>query len=102
MSLISEGRVATPMASVYLGRLCKHFAKKAHAVWDANDGVAEFPFGRCELRADPHTLSFRCIAPDGEAMARLQSVISDHVGMFTKRNPLRVCWTRTAQATDAD
>lgn len=101
MNLISEGHVVTPMAADYLGRLCKHFAKKVPAVWDASDGVADFPFGRCELRADAHRLSFRCTAPDGETMARLQAVISDHVGMFTKRNPLRVCWTRVVQASNA-
>ena len=100
MTLISEGQVATPMASAYLGRLCKHFAKKIPAVWNDWGGVAEFPFGRCELEADARMLRFRCAAPDDDAMARLQSVISDHVGMFTKRDPLRVRWTRAVPAAE--
>lgn len=89
----SIGEVETPLASTYLTRLCKHFSKKIEVVYDEAEGHARFPFGDCRLLADTRTLSFHCKAEDSEAMARLQDVINQHVGMFTRRNPLLVNWT---------
>lgn len=99
--IASHGRVATPLAAAYLGRLCKHFAKKVPATWDETRGAADFPFGRCEMEATDEALLFRCAAPDAEALARLQSVISLHVGMFTKRAPLVVAWTPGGDAFES-
>ncbi len=96
--IASKGRVATPLAATYLARLCKHFAKKVPATWDEAHGSAEFPFGRCELSATEDELRFHCTAPDAAAMAQLQDVIGLHVGMFTKRAPLRVAWEDAASA----
>jgi hypothetical protein len=87
-----QGHVATPLASAYLERLCRHFAKKIPATWDATHGIADFPFGRCAMEATAEALRFRCVAPNATAMAQLQNVITLHVGMFTRRNPLPVVW----------
>jgi hypothetical protein len=87
-----HGRVDTPLAAAYLERLCRHFAKKIPATWEGMRGTADFPFGRCEMEATADALLFRCAAPDEAAMAQLQTAIALHVGMFTKRAPLKVGW----------
>ena len=95
----TQGRVATPIAEVMLERLCKHFGKKIPVEHDAKRGHARFPYGDCELFASNDALAFTCRAPDAESMARLREVIDLHVGMFSKRAPLRVAWD-TATAVD--
>lgn len=87
-----HGTVASPNATAMLERLCKHFAKKIPVERDVNRGHAHFPYGACELVASDDALSFTCRAADDEAMARLREVIEMHVGMFSKRAPLRVEW----------
>lgn len=91
----STGTVATPLATAYLVRLCKHFSKKISVNYDPDDGsagYARFPSGECRLRASDSELSFQCSAEDQAGMEHMQEIISLHVGMFTKRNPLRVDW----------
>jgi len=88
----SIGQVQTPLASTYLQRLCKHFSKKIEVEYGETKGYAAFPYGRCRLQADAETLIFHCETEEAEAMLVMQDVISRHVGMFTKRNPLTVTW----------
>ena len=90
-----HGTVATPQASTYLVRLCKHFSKKISVEYDPEDGSrghARFPFGECRLAANESELSFNCSADDSAALEQIQEIISLHVGMFTKRSPLQVDW----------
>ena len=89
----SIGQVETPMAVTYLQRLCKHFSKKIRVEYGETEGLAAFPYGRCRLLADDGTLSFHCETEGPDAMLVMQDVISRHVGMFTKRNPLTVTWS---------
>jgi uncharacterized protein len=45
----SAASVATPHASRYLQQLCKHFAHKRPASFDARRGRIAFAIGLCEL-----------------------------------------------------
>lgn len=87
-----HGTVATPIAESMLYRLSRHFAKKIPVAIAPGRSHARFPFGECELAAADGALSFTCRAVDDQALAQLREVIEMHVGMFSKRAPLRVEW----------
>lgn len=87
-----SGTTETPLASTYLDRLCRHFAKKISVEHDETTGHARFPFGECHLEADDTTLRFHCRAGDEASLEKIVDVIERHVWMFTKRDPLTVTW----------
>jgi hypothetical protein len=90
MNSIAE--VQTPLAATYLARLCKHFSKKIPVEYSETEGQACFPSGHCRLLAEAETLTFHCEAEDPAALAHMQTVISHHVSLFTRHNPLVVAW----------
>lgn len=94
-SRVGEVQTIAASASTYLQRLCKHFGKKIEVTYTEEVGHAHFPFGYCRMTADDDRLKFECRTPDHEGMQRMQHVIDQHVGMFTKRDPLRVAWRET-------
>ena len=57
-------RFETPNASRYLQQLCKHFAHKVPATFDAHHGEVELPPGRCVLDADETGLTIVCTPAD--------------------------------------
>lgn len=87
-----QGTVATPRATELLPRLCRHFAKKVQSTWDERHGEVEFPWGHCSVEASDSELSFHCRAADEVALAQVQNVLDLHVGMFSRKDPLRIDW----------
>ncbi|HRP26894.1 MAG TPA: DUF2218 domain-containing protein [Burkholderiaceae bacterium] len=87
-----DGSVATPRAAELLPRLCRHFAKKVESTWDEQRGEIAFPWGHCTLQASGDRLSFTCRAEDAEALAQVRNVLDLHVGMFSRKDPLRIEW----------
>ncbi len=87
-----EGSVTTPRAPELLPRLCRHFAKKVQSSWDERRGEVQFPWGHCSVEASDTELSFHCRAADEAALAQVQNVLDLHVGMFSRKEPLRIVW----------
>lgn len=92
----AQGHVNTPEASRWLQRLCFHFSRKISVHYDEHAGLAEFPWGRCELRAQGGTLHFACVADTDEALARVRHAIDEHVKLFSRKAPLAVHWQSLA------
>ncbi|MBN8508603.1 MAG: DUF2218 domain-containing protein [Burkholderiales bacterium] len=88
----SIGKVSTPRATELLPRLCRHFAKKVSSTWNDHRGDVEFPWGRCTVEASDSELSFRCRASDEAALAQVRNVLDLHVGLFSRKDPLRIEW----------
>ncbi|BCL74789.1 hypothetical protein JHS3_05250 [Jeongeupia sp. HS-3] len=88
----AHAAVATPDAARFLFKLCKHFAKKIPVDFDERQGRAEFAFGTCTLSASETELRFDCDSQNDEALARLQSVLVEHLALMTRANPLPVVW----------
>ncbi|WP_205700925.1 DUF2218 domain-containing protein [Jeongeupia sp. USM3] len=82
----------TPDGARFLFKLCKHFAKKIPVEFDERHGRAAFAFGHCTLTATDESLRFDCVSDSDEALARLQSVVVDHLALMTRANPLPVAW----------
>ena len=84
--------VATPNASRYLQQLCKHFAHKLQVTFDPHAGRITFSIGTCDLTAGAGELRLSLVAPDDEAMARLQDVVARHLVRFAFREGLSISW----------
>lgn len=96
-----QGHVPTSEASRYLQRLCYHFTRKIHVTYDEHHGDAQFPWGRCVLRADEAALHFDCSAEDDASLARVQFAIDSHVELFSRKSPVAVCWQPVQTGPDA-
>lgn len=90
MGLVRQwARVETPKASRYLQQLCKHFAHKVDAEFDAEKGRAALPGGETRLAADADALS---IAVEGAApadMVRVRFVVEEHLLRFAFREDMQ-------------
>ena len=89
----SEAHVETPTPRRYIKRLCKHFAHKVEATYTEKHGRAEFPFGSCEMTAEPGVLILHAEAGDEAALERVQDVTARHLEAFAEgRESLAVTW----------
>ncbi|MES0885108.1 DUF2218 domain-containing protein [Roseibium sp. SCP14] len=82
----------TASASKYLQQLCKHFAHKVPAAWDATRGEVSFPFGRCRMEATDSCLTIRCETDEDQKMVRMKGVIDSHIERFAWREELKLQW----------
>ena len=94
--LSSVARVATDKAARYMGQLCKHFAHKIPAAFDAETGRIEFSIGVCELAVAKDALAIHVSAADEEALAKMEDVVARHLVRFGFRDELVVTWQRGA------
>lgn len=94
--MLSEARVPTSRSSIYLKQLCRHFGHRLPAEVTGELGQIAFPYGSCELRAEPDELVLRVRAEDEEALARLEDVVGRHLERFGHREELKVSWSPPA------
>lgn len=90
----SQARLATPLAGRYLTALCSHFTRKIRVEYSAGHGLAYFPHGECELSLAGDTLVLDCRAADEAGLASVERVLSLHMQLFTRRNPVQLDWQR--------
>jgi uncharacterized protein len=91
----SQARLATPLARRYLTALCSHFTRKITVEYTEEHGLARFAQGECELSLDGDVLVLNCRAPDENALASIENVLSLHMKLFTRRDPVTLSWQRT-------
>ena len=92
--MTSVARVNTPSPARYMGQLCKHFAHKIPASFDADSGRIEFPFGLCELAIGDDLLVMCVSAANDADLAQMEDVIARHLLRFAFREPPEVVWKR--------
>lgn len=92
MTLTANARVATEKSSRYLQALCGHFSHKTTATWDKENGTVNFPFGVCELKAQPQELIIKIEANDEEGLERGKDVLARHLEKFAAKDGLKVHW----------
>lgn len=94
-------RFTTERASRYLQQLCKHFAHKAPATFNAHHGEVDLPHGRCVLDADDGALTIACTANEPEREPLLVKVVAVHLERFAWKETVTLDWQRDgAPATD--
>ena len=82
----------TENAERYLGTLCKHFGHKIPAKFANGTGHIEFPFGTCELSADPIGLSLHATADNRPDLDRVVQVVTSHLERFAFRENPQIQW----------
>jgi hypothetical protein len=90
--LMQTGFVQMEDASRYMVRLCHHFSKKIAVVHTPQQGVAQFPWGKCTLTAQVQGIHFLCEAQDRDGLERVCNVINSHVSLFSRHMQLSVAW----------
>ncbi len=95
---ITETHIATPSASKYLQRLCKHWSHKFAVNFTPDKGRVPFGDNRAAtFEATPDTLTMRIEAADAETLTRLEGVVVEHLKRFSFREDLgEIAWRRAA------
>ncbi|WP_319826531.1 4-hydroxy-2-oxoheptanedioate aldolase [Thalassovita sp.] len=90
---VATGRAATANGSKYLQQLCKHWAHKAKAEFDAAKGTIVFEGGNgLEMVADETGLQVTAsVGPRGD-LARWQDVVEKHLKRFAFREDFQLDW----------
>lgn len=81
----AEAHISTERASHYIKTLCRHFSHKVQAEFNDTRGDVKFPFGDCEMTAEPGELVLRVQAEDEDSLDRLQEVVGGHLEEFAYR-----------------
>ena len=72
-------RVPTAYASIYLQKLCKHWAHRLEVAFDTANGRVAFAADKiCNMAADGEGLNLTITAPESDAN-RLAGVVFDHL-----------------------
>jgi hypothetical protein len=106
----SEALVETDRPSRYLVQFCRHAEsishsgrhlhagrgrtrpEEPHVEWSDTDGLVDFGWGKCVLRASAGTLTLRAEADDDENLRRVQDLVAGNLGRFGRRDHLAVEW----------
>lgn len=88
----------TQRASQYLASLCKHFGHKVPVRHDAGCGQIEFPFGRCDLKANETELRLTAFADTRADLDKTVQVITSHLDRFAFRENPSLDWSEPQAA----
>lgn len=94
----STARVPTANGSRYLQQLCKHWAHKFEVECTPEKGRVNLPVGTiATMEATPEALDVRLEAVDDDVLARMKTVLANHLDRFAFREaPLPFDWRDTA------
>jgi hypothetical protein len=81
----ATAHVPTGRASHYIKVLCRHFEHKVPAEFNDERGDVNFPFGKCQLLAQPEALVLQVDAEDEENFERVKAVVGSHLEKFAYR-----------------
>ncbi len=89
----SHAHTATDKAARYMTQLAKHWSHKFATELDAQHARIELPMGVCRMEAYPDALEVTVEAADAAALARMETVVADHLSRFAFREPdLKWAW----------
>lgn len=93
----TRAQVMTASGQTYLRKLCRHFAHKVPATLNGDQGIIDFPFGRCRIDATPDQLHLFIDIEDVNDLNSAEQVITDHLLRVANGDDLKVQWSRTTQ-----
>ncbi|WP_373975487.1 DUF2218 domain-containing protein [Chitinibacter sp. SCUT-21] len=90
----SQAQLSAANADKVLYKLCKHFALKIPVDFDTEKAYIKFPYGECHIVRTNDFLAMDCAAADKELLAKVEWVITDHLGLMVKNPELKLDWHR--------
>lgn len=85
-------RIKTASASLYIGKLCRHFVHKIEATYTKDTGKAIFPAGSCDMHAEPEYLVFNIESADEEGLNKMKGALDRHLIKFAYKEDLEINW----------
>lgn len=89
--------IQTKEGAMYIGKLCRHFKHKIEATYEGNQGTAQFPWGPCQMLAEPEALTFNIEAENEEGLDKIKGAIDRHLIKFAFREELVIEWKDGAE-----
>jgi hypothetical protein len=83
----SHAHVPTASAARYMTQLAKHWSHKFEVVCDQRQASFPLPLGQCRMTANEGGLDVVVEAEDAEDLARLKTVVANHLLRFAFREP---------------
>ncbi len=101
--LSAQASFQTKQGSQYLQRLCRHFAHKVEACYDASSGQVEFEMGQAHLAAFSDRIEFVARANTPERLKQTQRVLESHFIRFAFReNAEKLDWSACSRDPHRD
>jgi hypothetical protein len=97
----TDALVKTQAGSLYLRKLCRHFAHRVPVTIADNQGVLEFPFGRCRIVAAPEQLRLSLSITDPDSLETAERLIAVHLQRMAPKELLEINWVREPGAADS-
>lgn len=89
---VKEAVIATPKASVYLQKMCKHFTHRVPAHWNTDKGKVFFDRGWCFMSATEKALTVRCEANSDSELEDILETLKRHFDRFALKDQLVLTW----------
>lgn len=95
--MITEASIATESGSIYLKKLCRHFARKVPTTLSRTRGRIEFPFGPCRIETDDQRMKI-CIEIDNpNALEEAEKMVTDQLVRIAQQETPTINWVRSNQ-----
>ena len=90
----TRAMVNTGNGAVLLKKLCRHFAHKVPTTLTEEQGIIEFPFGRCLLTATASQLDLTIEVGNPDDTDKAEQVVGSHLQRMSREEELTVNWNR--------
>jgi hypothetical protein len=92
--LSSTVQIDTANPRRLIRRLCKHWSHKFEVDFDDQQGSIALGAGKCLLKVGEGSLSTEVQAEDEEQLARLETVVADHLQRMASDETFSFDWQR--------
>ena len=90
----TQAHVSTESGQLYLKKLCRHFAHKIPATVTGDQGIIEFPFGRCLIDTTEECMHFRMEVGEETQVPTAERVVGEHLQRMAPAEKLEIRWQR--------
>ena len=90
----SFAKIITKEGSVYIRKLCRHFAHKVPVSCTESDGKAELPGCICLMHAGNDALTFTITGESSAVVEKGEDIVARHLLTFAFREQLEISWNR--------
>ncbi|WP_428240728.1 DUF2218 domain-containing protein [Gynuella sp.] len=86
---ITTATVPTPSASLYIKKLCKHFAHRIEVSFDDERGECKLPIGPVKLLAKPDALHVQIQVQQQSDLEKAKDIIESHFVRFAHKENIQ-------------
>ena len=95
--MITEANIATELGSIYLRKLCRHFARKVPTTLSGTRGRIEYPFGPCRIHINDQRMQIRIEINNPDDLERAEKMVRDQLIRIARPDTPTINWVRSNQ-----